>query len=63
MKLISKTLLNFLLISLPLLIIAGLFSYYLIKSELRDGTEEELSKEKVYAEKLIQSFKTLKRCI
>lgn len=57
MKLISKTLLNFLLISLPLLIIAGFFSYYLIKSELRDGTEEELSKEKVYAEKLIQTFK------
>lgn len=58
MKLISKTLLNFLLISLPLLIIAGFFSYYLIKSELRDGTEEELSKEKAYAEKLIQTFKT-----
>ncbi len=57
MKLISKTLLNFLLISLPLLIIAGFFSYYLIKSELRDGTEEELSKEKVYAEKLIQTLK------
>lgn len=57
MKLISKTLLNFLLISLPLLIIAGFFSYYLIKSELRDGTEEELSKEKVYAEKLIQTFR------
>ncbi len=57
MKLISKTLLNFLLISLPLLIIAGFFSYFLIKSELRDGAEEELSKEKVYAEKLIQTFK------
>ncbi len=57
MKLISKTLLNFLLISLPLLIIAGFFSYYLIKSDLRDGTEEELSKEKVYAEKLIQTFR------
>ena len=57
MKLISKTLLNFLLISLPLLIIAGFFSYFLIKSELRDGTEEELSKEKVYAEKLIQTLK------
>ena len=57
MKLISKTLLNFLLISLPLLIIAGFFSYYLIKAELRDGTEEELSKEKVYAEKLIQTFR------
>lgn len=57
MKLISKTLLYYLLISLPLLIVAGFFSYYLIKSELRDGTEEELLKEKVNAEKLIQTFK------
>ncbi len=57
MKLISKTLLYYLLISLPLLTIAGFFSYYLIKSELRDGTEEELSKERAYAEKRIHTFK------
>ena len=57
MKLISKTILYYLLISLPLLLIAGVFSYFLIKSELRDGTDEALMKEKVTAVKLIQSFK------
>ncbi len=57
MKLISKTLLYYLLISLPLLIVAGFFSYYLIQSELRNGTEEELLKEKIYAEKIIQTLK------
>lgn len=57
MKLISKTLIYYLLISLPLLIVAGLLSYFLIKSELRDGTDETLLSEKVNAEKLIHSLK------
>lgn len=57
MKLISKTILYYLLISIPLLLIAGVFSYFLIKSELRDGTDESLMKEKLNAEKLITSFK------
>lgn len=57
MKLISKTLIYYLLISLPLLIIAGVFSYYLIQHELRDGTDESLQKEKIYADNLIKSFK------
>lgn len=57
MKLISKTLIYYLLISLPLLIVAGLLSYFLIKSELRDGTDETLLNEKVNAEKLIHSLK------
>ncbi len=57
MRLISKTILYYLLISLPLLLIAGVFSYFLIKSELRDGTDESLMKEKVNAVKLIRSFK------
>lgn len=57
MKLISKTLVYYLLISLPLLVIAGVFSYYLIQHELRDGTDESLQKEKVYAEDLIKTFK------
>ena len=57
MKLISKTLLYYLLISLPLLIVAGCFSYYLIKSELRDGTEEEIIKEKIYAERITHTLK------
>lgn len=56
MKLISKTLLYYLLISLPLLLIAGIFSYYLINSELKDGTDESLSGEQQRAEQLIRSF-------
>jgi signal transduction histidine kinase len=56
MKLVSKTLFYYLLISLPLLVIAGLCSYYLIKAELRDGTDESLLKEKSAAEHLISSF-------
>ena len=58
MKLISKTILYYLLISLPLLLVACLFSFYLIKSELRDGTDELLWKEKTNVEKLINSSKT-----
>ena len=57
MKLISKTLIYYLLISLPLLIIAGLLSYFLIKSELRDGTDETLQSEKYSAEKLVHNLK------
>lgn len=57
MKLISKTLVYYLIISLPLLVIAGVFSYFLIQHELRDGTDESLQKEKVYAEALIKTFK------
>lgn len=57
MKLISKTLLYYLLISLPLLVVAGLLSYFLIKAELRDGTDETLTSEKANAEKLIRSVK------
>jgi signal transduction histidine kinase len=57
MKLISKTLIYYLLVSLPLLIIAGLLSYFLINSELKDGTDETLMNEKINAERLIQSLK------
>ncbi len=57
MKLISKTLLYYLLISLPLLVIAGLLSFFLIKAELRDGTDETLLSERANAEKLIRSVK------
>ncbi len=56
MKLINKTILYYLLISLPLLIIAGFISYHLIRMELRDGTDEALKKEKTNAIKLIHSF-------
>ena len=59
MKLISKTLIYYLLVSLPLLVIAGLLSYFLIKTELRDGTDETLASEKTHAEKLIRSINVL----
>ncbi len=55
MKLISKTILYYLLISLPLLIIAGFLSYYVIRSEVRDGTDESLWKEKTNAEIFLKS--------
>ncbi len=55
MKLTSKSILYYIVISLPLLIIACLFSYYLIGSELRDGTDEILEREKLSAENLINS--------
>lgn len=56
MKLITKTILYYLLVSLPLLVIAGFASYYLIDKELKDGLEESLLKEKLNAEKLIQKL-------
>ncbi len=56
MKLISKTILYYLLISLPLLLISGYISYYLIRGEVREGTDDSLWKEKVNAEKSIKSF-------
>lgn len=58
MKLISKTLIYYLLVSLPLLVVAGLLSYFLIKGEFQDGTDESLTSEKLKAEKLIRSLKT-----
>ncbi len=57
MKLISKTILYYLLISLPLLITAGFLSYYVIRSEVRDGTDESLWKEKANAEIFLKSNK------
>ncbi len=60
MKLITKTIFYYLLISLPLLIIAGICGYYLINKELRDGTDEALWKEKINAEKQVQSLSETK---
>lgn len=53
MNLISKTLLYYLLISFPLLVVAGFLSYHLISHELNDGLEEALIKEKLHLEKAI----------
>lgn len=61
MRLISKTILYYLLISLPLLIIAGFLSYYLIRSEVRDGTDEMLWKEKLHSEELIKIQPQIKK--
>ena len=58
MRLINKTILYYLLVSLPLLILAGVFGYYLIKIELNNSLEESLWKEKLNAEKIIKSLKT-----
>lgn len=58
MKLTTKTILYYLVISLPLLVIAGIVSYLLIKTELRDSTDEYLWKEKLNAEKIISSLQS-----
>jgi signal transduction histidine kinase len=63
MKLIHKTIIYYLLISLPLLIIAGFFSYELIKTELEDGTDEALQKENLNAQKFISTFETPKNVV
>ena len=57
MKLISKSLLYYLLISLPLLATACLVSYYLIEGELSEGTEEMIMQQKTNAKHLIKSSK------
>jgi len=59
-KLITKTIIYYLLISLPLLLIAGFISYFLIRQELKDGTDEALWKEKVTIEKQIYLFNKTK---
>jgi len=58
MKLISKTILYYLLISLPLLAISGYISYHLIREEVREGTDNSLWKEKRNAENLVKTFNT-----
>lgn len=55
MKLLNKTIRYYALISLPLLVIACVVSYWLIKSELRDGTDESLMREYIKSKELIQS--------
>lgn len=55
MKLLNKTIRYYALISLPLLAIACAVSFWLIKSELRDGTDESLMREYIKAKELIQS--------
>ncbi len=56
MRLISKTIFYYLIISIPLLLLAGLFSYYHIGNTLAEETDESLFKESSQAEKLIVDF-------
>jgi signal transduction histidine kinase len=53
MRLISKTIIYYLLISIPLLLLAGYFSYYQIDNALSDETDETLLKESNQSERLI----------
>ena len=55
MKLLSKTILYYFFISLPLLLIAGWLSYGLIRNEVRDGTDETLLREKRNIETVLKS--------
>ncbi|MBA2612668.1 MAG: HAMP domain-containing histidine kinase [Bacteroidetes bacterium] len=55
MRLINKTILYYLLISLPLLVVAGFLSYYLIRYEVRESADELLWKEKLNSEKLLRT--------
>jgi signal transduction histidine kinase len=58
-KLITKTILYYLLFTLPLLAVAIAISYFLVRKEVRDGTEEALWKEKLYAERMIRKGDSL----
>ncbi len=51
MRLITKTLLYYLLACFPLLALAGYFSYRLILMELNEGVDEALLKAKIHIEK------------
>ena len=56
MKLIHKTIIYYLLISIPLLLLAGVFSYNRIKTQLNEEIEESLAKEALHAESIAASF-------
>lgn len=53
MKLISKTIVLYLAISVPLLLIAGCISYIMIRAEVREGTDESLLEEMETTEQMI----------
>ena len=57
MKIITKTIIYYILISLPLLFISGVFSYFIIKSELTDNVNETLMREKINIVNDIKSSK------
>jgi two-component system OmpR family sensor kinase len=57
MKLLTKTILYYLLICIPLLVIAAICSYFLINGELQESVDESLAKELPVAINLIDSWK------
>lgn len=57
MKLLNKTIFYYLLVSLPLLVIAGCISYYMMRSDVKEGTDESLWMEKINISKKIRTFK------
>jgi len=57
MKLITKTIGYYLLISIPLLLLAVVFSFYRIKTQLNEEIEESLAKEALHAELMAASIK------
>jgi two-component system OmpR family sensor kinase len=57
MKLITKTILYYLLICIPLLVIAAICSYFLINGELEESIDESLARELPVATRIIDSWK------
>ena len=57
MKLLHKTTLYYLIISIPLVGLAAFLSYFVIKSEIKNGSEEVLSTDYQNAKKIIRSYK------
>jgi len=56
MRLITKTILFYLLISLPLLILASVYTYQVINEEVKDGTDEALYREKLNMQSLVKAL-------
>ncbi len=54
MKLLTKTTLYYILVALPLVVLASIISFRLIKSEMREGTDEALKYELHLAKDLIK---------
>ena len=56
MKLLHKTTLYYVIISIPLVGLAAFLSYFVIKSEIKNGAEEVLYTDFQNAKKIIRSF-------
>ena len=56
MKLINKTIFYYLLICIPLMLLAAINSYYVIKGEIEEVSDENIGLEVMHAQGLIQGF-------